>query len=510
MSLFKYDRSQRHFPYTLISTLIAEVLWHYTILWITYIPLLMHVSPQIWQQFADLVFQDDLIKRKQNFDVIMDDMFIHLTAEEHMDDLMDLFKVLRKYGLKLSSHKCQFFKKKIVYMGLEFQIQGDKVCYTPLKDKCDTIRNLESPKTRRQTRAFCGMVNFLSFFLPNLGRLLIPIYDLQKKAKKFKWTEEAEKASKVIKKLLMNPPVLKAPMPDRLFRLKSDTSREGVGGTLLQKQGDEWVVIGYHCKRLPKSAKNFGITELELTGLLVNINGFMQLLRNRYFKVLVDHKAIEYMIKSKTESPTMRLKTLLLKISEYTIELKYQKGSEMHTSDALSRLHNFTDTPNQKDIIPLNFLQHFTPHYIEHSYSHLVENLYAHKTKTLDATTVKRKCGRPPKPKPQIPTSQPRTPTAAKNLTTQPQQHPRSLNNEIVARQMIDEINAEQEKSDRLTVAKLNTVKQFNKQDHKSKLMTEKYLLLPLNPQQLTPVQTAIQRMSEKHLDFEIEPVNTI
>ena len=73
----------------------------------------MSVSPQIWQQFIDLVFQDDLIKCKQNFDVIMDDMFIHSTAEEHMDDLMDLFKVLRKYGLKLSPHICQFFKKKI-------------------------------------------------------------------------------------------------------------------------------------------------------------------------------------------------------------------------------------------------------------------------------------------------------------------------------------------------------------------------------------------------------------
>ena len=47
---------------------------------------------------------------------------------------------------------------------------------------------------------------------------------------------------------------------------------------------------------------------------------------------------------------------------------------------------------------------------------------------------------------------------------------------------MIAEINAEQEKSDRLTVAKLNTVKQYNKQDHKSKLMTEKYSLLPLSP----------------------------
>ena len=51
-----------------------------------------------------------------------------------------------------------------------------------------------------------------------------------------------------------------------------------------------------------------------------------------------DHKAIEYMVKSKTETHTTRLKTLLLKLSEYTIDLKYQKGSEIHTSNALSRL----------------------------------------------------------------------------------------------------------------------------------------------------------------------------
>ena len=121
------------------------------------------------------------------------------------------------------------------------------------------------------------MVNFLSSFLPNLQRLLIPIYDLQKKAKKFKWMDEAERTLNEIKTLLVSLPVLKAPTPDGLFRLESDTLREGVGGILLQKQGDEWVVIGYHLKRLPKSAKNFGVTKLELTRLLVNIHGLMQL-----------------------------------------------------------------------------------------------------------------------------------------------------------------------------------------------------------------------------------------
>ena len=74
----------------------------------------------------------------------------------------------------------------------------------------------------------------------------------KKNAKKFKWTEEAKKTFNEIKKLLINPPVLKAPTPDGLFQLESDTSREGVGGTLLQKQGDEWVVLVI----IPKDSKN--------------------------------------------------------------------------------------------------------------------------------------------------------------------------------------------------------------------------------------------------------------
>ena len=76
----------------------------------------------------------------------------------------------------------------------------------------------------KQTKAFCGVVNFLSSFLPDFRRLLIPIYDLQKKLKKFKWTDKAEKALNDIKQLLVSPPVLKAPTPDGLFRLESDTS----------------------------------------------------------------------------------------------------------------------------------------------------------------------------------------------------------------------------------------------------------------------------------------------
>ena len=254
-------------------------------------------------------------------------------------------------------------------------------------------------------------------------------------------------------------------------------------------------MIGNHSKRLPQAAKNFGVTELELTGLLVNIHGFMQLLCNRYFEVFVDHKAIEYMIKSKTESPTTRLKTLLLKLSEYTIDLKYQKGPEMHTSNALSRLQNIADIPGNKDVIPLNFL-HLTPNYIEHTYSHFVENFYVHNTKLIDTTQVKRH-GRPPKPKIETLNSNLKSTTATTTCTARPHKVIKISSNDIAPRELVSKINAEREKSDRLTVAKLNTISKPYKQDYKSKLMIEKYSLLPINPQQLTPTQTALQRMSE-------------
>ena len=54
-------------------------------------------------------------------------------------------------------------------MGLEFQGKDDKVCYTSLKDKCEAIRNLDSPKTLKQTSILqYGQFPFLIFTKPEM------------------------------------------------------------------------------------------------------------------------------------------------------------------------------------------------------------------------------------------------------------------------------------------------------------------------------------------------------
>ena len=139
----------------------------------------------------------------------------------------------------------------------------------------------------------------------------------------------------------------------------------------------------------------------------------------------------------------------------------------------MSRLQNIADTPDNKNVIPLNFLQHLAPNYIEHTYSHLVENLYAHKIKSIDATQVKRKHSRPPKLKSENSNLNSKSTTAATTCTVRPHKTIKIPSNDIASRELVSIINAEPEKSDRLTDAKLNTISKPYKQDYKSRLMME-------------------------------------
>ena len=121
---------------------------------------------------------------------------------------------------------------------------------------------------------------------------------------------------------------------------------------------------------------------MKLTGLLGNIHGFEQKFNNNYFEVIVDHKAIDYLIKSKHEPTSTHLITLLDQLNRYTFDLKYMEGSKLKVSDALSRLYS-EEKHKISDIIPLNFLLHFTDYQFHKEYNHLGEKLYAHKQAKL-------------------------------------------------------------------------------------------------------------------------------
>ena len=62
-------------------------------------------------------------------------------------------------------------------------------------------------------------------------------------------------------------------MPDKRgrFILYSDTSKHATGSALYQVQDGSPRLIAYVSKRMPETAKNYSITELEMCGLAINI-----------------------------------------------------------------------------------------------------------------------------------------------------------------------------------------------------------------------------------------------
>ena len=174
-------------------------------------------------------------------------------------------------------------------------------------------------------------------------------------------------------------------------------------------------MVGYHSKRLPDPVRNYGVTELELTGLLANIHGFEQKLNNNYFEAIVNHKAIDYLIKSKHEPPSTRLMTLLDHLNRYMFDLKYMEGSKLKVSDALSHLYS-EEKHKISDIIPLNFLLHFTDYQFHKECDHLASKLYAHKRTKL-ATKGQQRYDRQAKHKPIERYEPPKTTKKSKKAT---------------------------------------------------------------------------------------------
>ena len=73
-----------------------------------------------------------------------------------------------------------------------------------IKDRCNSDQKVNPPKTIKECRSFCGMVNYMSMFLPSLQEKLIPIYFITRKGIPFYWGEEQQKAFEDIKKDVTN------------------------------------------------------------------------------------------------------------------------------------------------------------------------------------------------------------------------------------------------------------------------------------------------------------------
>ena len=108
-------------------------------------------------------------------------------------------------------------------------------------------------------------------FCPDLQTLLKTIIALTRKGIPFQWGKEQEEAFQNVKHRRSTPPVLHLPRAVGRLVLFSDMGKVGTGSSLWQYQDGKPHLIGYASKTLPEACSRYSITELEMTGLLVNM-----------------------------------------------------------------------------------------------------------------------------------------------------------------------------------------------------------------------------------------------
>ena len=143
------------------------------------LPMGIACAPQIWMDYITLILSE--LEDKKKYIAIMDDLLIHSTKADHWKLLEQLLKSMCKNGLRLSPKKCQLFKTNLIYMGNEFTISKRTMTITPLRSRTEAINKIPTPRTPKQCKSFCGVVNYLSLFCPDLQKLLKPIVELARK-----------------------------------------------------------------------------------------------------------------------------------------------------------------------------------------------------------------------------------------------------------------------------------------------------------------------------------------
>ena len=181
--------------------------------------------------------------------VYLDDIIIFSdTKEEHLKRLEAVFQKLSAAGLKLKPSKCFFFREEIEYV-----VSGKGIATNP--KKVEAVTKWPTPKTVYDVRSFLGFVGYYRRFIKDFSKIAKPIREVitglenqsRRTAKKtfVEWTEAAVSAFEHLKKLCISTPILAYPDYKLPFVLHTDSSSEGLGAVLYQKQDGKLRVTAY-------------------------------------------------------------------------------------------------------------------------------------------------------------------------------------------------------------------------------------------------------------------------
>ncbi|MCP4270932.1 MAG: hypothetical protein GY781_03065, partial [Gammaproteobacteria bacterium] len=189
---------------------------------------------------------------------------------DHLEKVGIALRRLQKAGLKVNAEKYFFGHSELEYLGYWVTRNG----IMPLPKKIDAIKNIATPKTKKQLRSFIGIINYYRDMWVRRSEILAPLTTLTSKDAKWEWTDVHQQAFDKIKKLVSKETLLSFPDFSKRFDIHTDASHTQLGAVISQNNKP----IAFYSRKLNPAQTRYTTTERELLAIVETLKEFRNIL----------------------------------------------------------------------------------------------------------------------------------------------------------------------------------------------------------------------------------------
>ena len=172
---------------------------------------------------------------------IEDILIFSENKHDHQQHLQTVLCVLQENELLARQDKCVFGASSVEFLGHVISAEGIQ----PTQNKVKANTNYPTPTTIKNLKAFLGLVNFYSRFIPMTSHMMAPLNQvLAGKPRKLAWDMAQQSAFDRVKRALATATTLTFPHPDGSLSITTDASDTAIGAALQIHHGDSTRIHG--------------------------------------------------------------------------------------------------------------------------------------------------------------------------------------------------------------------------------------------------------------------------
>ena len=217
-----------------------------------------------------------------------------------------------------------------------------------MEDHCS---EMPAPKSKKELKAFLGIINYLSKFSPDTSEVCKPLRKLTSSKAMWTWDASYQQRFEKAKSLIKVEMCMKFYDDTKLLYLETDASGVGLGAAILQLRDNTTCQthvapnntiicpIAFASKCLMGTEHCYSNIKCKALGILYGLEKFHDYCFSREVLMITDQKPLVSMFKKDVVTLSQCIEHILLKIHQYRVQIIYKPGPEIFIADWLLR-HN--------------------------------------------------------------------------------------------------------------------------------------------------------------------------